>query len=112
MLSIFVKFEDEDIDLPTFVIRFPNEVLVIPALVYSSLTAKLNRMERFLKTVSSKFDSYDKPFPPLPARATPATDSHATVVVSKVPQTLNNLIKRKEVLDKVSCHDEVTKLSS
>ena len=111
MLSIFEKCDDEDIDLPMFVIRSPNDVPVIPALVYSSLNAKLNRMEHFLKTVSSKFDSYDNHFPPLPARATPSTDSHTTVVVSKVPQTLNDPIKRKEVLDKVSCHDAVTKLS-
>jgi hypothetical protein len=96
MLSIFVNCDDEDIDLPVFVIRSPNDVPFIPALVYSSLNAKLNRMEHFLKTVSSKFDSYDNHFPPLPARATQSTDFHPTVVVSKVPQTLNDPIKRKK----------------
>jgi len=49
--------------------------------------------------MSGKLDNYQVNSPQL-SKPNPAIDTHATVIVSKVPSELSDLIKLKVVLDK------------
>ena len=60
-------------------------------------------MEKVLNAVVSCAEVYDNHFPSPPQLIEP--NVLATIVVSKIPAGLDNLIKRKEMLDKVTSHE-------
>ncbi|KAK2726776.1 hypothetical protein QYM36_007576 [Artemia franciscana] len=80
-----------------------NEVLSVPDLLFLHLSSKLTRIEKVLNAVASRAEVYDNHFPPLPQPIEP--NVLATIAVSKIPASLGNPIKRKEMLDKVTGHE-------
>ncbi|KAK2714003.1 hypothetical protein QYM36_009776 [Artemia franciscana] len=80
-----------------------NEVPSVPGLMFSHLSSKLTRMEKVLNAVASRAEVYDNHFPSLPQLIEP--NVLAIIVVSKIPASLDNPIKRKEMLDKVTGHE-------
>ena len=56
--------------------------------------------------MSSKLDNYELSFPQLPKPAS-VLDSHATVIVSKVPDALSDPLKRKATIDQITGHELV-----
>lgn len=111
ILEMLRKGDSDCFTIPTFVIRSPSEVPVIPASAYSALLSKVNELNLHLKTISNQFESYSANFPPLPQpgdAASSLSSSHATVIVSNLPQTVCNPKSRKEFLDQLSGHESVS----
>ncbi|KAK2709510.1 hypothetical protein QYM36_013241 [Artemia franciscana] len=87
-----------------------NEVPLVPDLMFSNLSSKLTQMEKVLNAVVSRAEVYDNHFPPLPQPIEP--NVLATIVVSEIPASLDNPIKRKEMLDKVISHVYVSSVKA
>ncbi|KAK2702222.1 hypothetical protein QYM36_019164, partial [Artemia franciscana] len=103
ILELLAKCDSEDLTVPTYAILTANEVPSVPDLMFSHLSSKLTRMEKVLNAVASLAEDYDNHFPPLPQLIEP--NVLVTIVVSKIPASLDNPIKRKEMLDKVTGHE-------
>ncbi|KAK2712963.1 hypothetical protein QYM36_011608 [Artemia franciscana] len=103
ILELLAKCDSEDLTVPTYVILSANEVPSVLDLTFSHLSSKLTRMEKVLNAVASRAEVYDNHFPPLPQPIEP--NALATIVVTKIPASLDNPIKRKEMLDKVTGHE-------
>ncbi|KAK2719555.1 hypothetical protein QYM36_005134 [Artemia franciscana] len=110
ILELLAKCDSEDLTVPTYVILSANEVPSVPDLMFSHLSSKLTRMEKVLNAVASRAEVYDNHFPPLPQLIEP--NFLATIVVSKIPASLDNPIKRKEMLDKVTGHECVSSVKA
>ena len=110
ILELLAKCDSEDLTVPTYVILSANEVPSVPDLMFSHLSSKLTRMEKVLNAVASRAEVYDNHFPPLPQLIEP--NVLATIVVSKIPASLDNPIKRKEMLDKVTGHECVSSVKA
>ncbi|KAK2713739.1 hypothetical protein QYM36_009576, partial [Artemia franciscana] len=103
ILELLAKRDSEDLIVPTYAILSAYEVPSVPDLIFSHLSSKLTRMEKVLNAVASRAEVYDNNFPPLPQLTEP--NVLATIGVSKIPALLDNPIKRKELLDKVTGHE-------
>ncbi|KAK2722804.1 hypothetical protein QYM36_003113, partial [Artemia franciscana] len=90
-------------DLEFFLGIQEPKVPSVPDLMFSHLSSKLTRMEKVLNAVAFWAEVYDNHFPPLPQLFEP--NILATIVVSKIPASLDNPLKRKEVLDKATGHE-------
>ncbi|KAK2720105.1 hypothetical protein QYM36_004116 [Artemia franciscana] len=108
--KLVTKCDSEDLTVPTYVILSANEVPSVPDLMFSHLSLKLTRMGKVLNAVVSRAAVYDNYFPPLPQPIEP--NALATIVVSKIPASLDNPIKRKEVLDEVTGHECVSSVKA
>ena len=106
MMEIFQNCDNENLSLPTYVIILPTEVLVIPAVAYSSFASKLVNIDSELKQTHEKISSYDLKFLPLRSPG-PQSLNHdlTTVVIAKVPSELNNPAKRCEIIDSIPGHE-------
>ena len=69
------------------------------------LSTKVNRVERLLKVVATKLDVYELNGPQLLKPAIP--DSHAIIVVSNLPPTLSDPIRRKTMIDQINGHESI-----
>ena len=67
-------------------------------------------MEKVLNAVASRAEVYDNHFPPLPQLIEP--NVLATFVDSKIPASLENPIKRKEMQDKVTGHECISSVKA
>ncbi|KAK2704476.1 hypothetical protein QYM36_016766 [Artemia franciscana] len=106
ILELLAKCDSEDLTVPMYVILSANGVPSVPDLMFSHLSSKLTRMEKVLNAVAARAEDYDNHFPPLPQPIEP--NVLATIVVSKIPASLDNPIKRKEILDKVTGYECVS----
>ncbi|KAK2727738.1 hypothetical protein QYM36_008281 [Artemia franciscana] len=88
ILELLAKCDSEDLTVPTYVILSANEVPSVPDLMFSHLSSKLTRMEKVLNAGASRAEVYDNHFPPLPQLIEP--NVLATIVVSKIPASLDN----------------------
>ncbi|KAK2720056.1 hypothetical protein QYM36_004085 [Artemia franciscana] len=110
ILELLAKCDSEDLTVPTYVILSANEVPLVPDLMFSHLSSKLTRMEKVLNAVASRAEVYDNHFPPLPQLIEP--NVLATIVVFKILASLDNPLKRKEMLDKVTGHECVISIKA
>ena len=108
ILDFIKKLDSEEVSTPIYVIKSPTEVPVLPAVAYSRLSTKVNRVEQLLKVVATKLDAYELNYPQLPKPAIP--DSHATIVVSNLPSTLSDPIKQKDLIDQIDGHESITSI--
>ena len=95
ILEFLRKCDNEQVDLPTFVIISPMEVPVNPAAAYSKLAYKVTLMETTLKTICDKVTSYDLNFPSLPNPSPHPSQKPMIVLVSNFPSYLIDPAKRK-----------------
>ncbi|KAK2708782.1 hypothetical protein QYM36_014407 [Artemia franciscana] len=110
ILELLAKCDSQDLTVPTYVILSANEVPSVPDLMFSHLSSKLTRMEQVINAVASRAEVYDNHFPPIPQPTEPNVP--ATVVISKIPASLENPLKRKEILDKVTGHECVSSIKA
>ncbi|KAK2712462.1 hypothetical protein QYM36_011227 [Artemia franciscana] len=110
ILELLAKCDSEVLTVPMYVILSANEVSSVPDLMFSHLSSKLTRMEKVLNAVSSRAEVYDNHFPTLPQLIEP--NVLTTIVVSKIPASLDNPIKRKEMQDKVTGHECVSSVKA
>jgi len=104
------SLDETDTDVPqetdtdeTFVIKCPTEVTCLPATAHTSLSSKFNELHHFVLGMSSKLDNHKVRSPQLPRPAS-VLDSHATVIVSKVPDALSHPLKQKAAINQIAGH--------
>ena len=108
ILDLTKILDSEEVSISIYVIKSPTEAPILPAVAYSRLSRKVNRVEKLLKVVATKLDAYELNCPQLPKPAIP--DSHATIFVSNLPPTLSDPIKRKTMIDQINGYELITSI--
>ena len=109
MLDLLKKCDEASISMPTYVIKLPTEVPVLPAVAYSQLASKVSKVHQLVQIVSAKLDNYSLNYPQLP-KPIGSNRQSTTIVVSQVPSHLSDPIKRKDAIDKISGHELVSSI--
>jgi len=87
IITLLKPLDKTDTVVLTFFIKHPIEVPCLPATSYTSLFSKFNELCQVVLRMSSKLDNYEVNFSQLPRLAS-VLDSHATVIISKGPDSL------------------------
>ena len=110
IVDSFYQCDSEEIAVPIYVIRLPVEVPVIPAVAYSRLATKLNKIGQTPEAVNAKLTTYKLNFPQLPTPTARTMEAQATVVISNVPKILDNPTKRREMIEKIQGYQAISSM--
>ena len=104
ILDLLRKCDNDDLDIPYYVICMPTEVPCVPVVAYSRLAVKVNSCEQILNIMSSNMVSYETNLKSLSSRN---NENHATVIISKILPNLSNPTKRRQAQEQVWGHESI-----